>query len=306
MHRLWALRAHTWTHSPLPLMEIVGLDEATIAYDHRLHRYFYLAGIVLLLYDNLLTLDLEVRYIWKGWRLRTSAWFLLIRYSSISLRILALLTFDFGNFDPEVYVTISLFMPGAFDGPPNRCKKLNIVKGLLTIIQELFVGCTLILRVLAMYSFNKRILITLVTAAIVCLGVVAWCTLPHGPSPTLPPTNFSGCIAPFSDSQRIRQAGAWEAMLAGDVLLLGLTLYWAYSNSHNIPTGSLWRILIRDGEFIAVLLALISTNKQSPQARLPTLNRIICLANVANILMFYLGDVSLLILRFVLAPFEYA
>ncbi|KAJ7232311.1 hypothetical protein B0H12DRAFT_192675 [Mycena haematopus] len=232
-------------------MVTVGLDEATIVYDHRVHRYFYLAGIVLLLYDNLLTLDLEVRYIWKGWRTRTSAWFLLIRYSTLLLRILALLTFDFGNFDPEV------------------CKKLNTAKGLVTVIQELFVGCTLILRVLAMYSFNKRVLIVLVTAAILCLGFAAWCTLPDGHSPTLPPTGASGCIAAYSHSQRIRGAGAWEALLAGDVLLLGFTLYWAYTHNRDIPTGSLWHLLIRDGALYFVIISL---------------------ANLANILMFYFGD----------------
>ncbi|KAF7337340.1 hypothetical protein MSAN_02259600 [Mycena sanguinolenta] len=173
-------------HSPLPLMEIVGLDEATIAFDHRIHRYFYLAGIVLLSYDNLLTLDLEVRYVWKRWRSRTSAWFLLIRYSSLFLRILALVTFDFGNFDPET----------------TRKNCLLDVKQHLSCNGQTLKSSTgtLILRVLAMYSFNRRVLITLVTAAIVCLAVAAWCTLPHGSSPTLPPTNLSGCIEPYSGS----------------------------------------------------------------------------------------------------------
>ncbi|KAJ6448274.1 hypothetical protein C8R45DRAFT_1223460 [Mycena sanguinolenta] len=262
-------------------MQTVGLDEATIAYDHRIHRYFYLTGIVLLFYDTLLTLDLEVRYIWKGPRPRASAWFLLIRYSSLCLRIMTLVIFDFGDFDPEV------------------CKKLNTIDGLLTVIQELLVGCTLILRVLAMYSFNKRILITLVTAAIVCGGVAAWCTVPDGSSPTLAPTNVSGCIFPYSYSQlvihiRVQSfsthdftgefAAAWEAMLAGDVLLLGLTLYWAYSNNRDIHAGSLWRVLIGDGKLIGVLLALVSTDKHHTGAL------IIGLGNLANILTFYFGD----------------
>ncbi|KAF7363091.1 hypothetical protein MVEN_00661400 [Mycena venus] len=88
---------------PLSLMDTVTVivEGATIAYDHRINRYFYLAGIALLVYDNLLTLDPEIRYIWKAWRTRTSAWYLFIRYSSLCIRTMALLTFDFGHFDPE-------------------------------------------------------------------------------------------------------------------------------------------------------------------------------------------------------------
>ncbi|KAJ7881320.1 hypothetical protein B0H14DRAFT_3857790 [Mycena olivaceomarginata] len=84
------------------------LDDAAIVYDQRLNRYFQLAGIVLLVYDNLLTLDSEVQYIWKSWRSRASAWYLFIRYSSVCFRTVVLFTFDFGNFDLETYDVICL------------------------------------------------------------------------------------------------------------------------------------------------------------------------------------------------------
>ncbi|KAJ6461476.1 hypothetical protein C8R45DRAFT_1028474 [Mycena sanguinolenta] len=49
-----------------------------------------------------------------------------------------------------------------------------------------------------MYSFNKRILITLSP-----LPSSVWCTVPDGSSPTLAPTNVSGCIFPYSYSQLV-------------------------------------------------------------------------------------------------------
>ncbi|KAJ7217354.1 hypothetical protein C8J57DRAFT_1598685 [Mycena rebaudengoi] len=216
-------------------MDTVPLDDTTIAYDQRITRYLYLAGIVLLLYDNLLTLDLEVQYIWKSWRTRGAAWYLVIRYSSLWFPSMALLVF--GNFTPE----------------------------LLMVVLELFVGCTLILRVLAMYSFDRRVLLTLVTAAIVCVSLAVWCVIPKGPSIVLRSSPYR-CISLASHSGYVREAGAWEVLLAGDILLLGFTLYRAYTHSREIPTGSLWHVLVRDGAII------------------------ICIANLANILMFYFGD----------------
>ncbi|KAJ7230791.1 hypothetical protein C8J57DRAFT_1582858 [Mycena rebaudengoi] len=216
-------------------MDTVPLDDTTIAYDQRITRYLYLAGIVVLLYDNLLTLDLEVQYIWKSWRTRGAAWYLVIRYSSLWFPSMALLVF--GNFTPE----------------------------LLMVVLELFVGCTLILRVLAMYSFDRRVLLTLVTAAIVCVSLAVWCVIPNGPSIVLRSSPYR-CISLASHSGYVREAGAWEVLLAGDILLLGFTLYRAYTHSREIPTGSLWHVLVRDGAII------------------------ICIANLANILMFYFGD----------------
>ncbi|KAF8147061.1 hypothetical protein K438DRAFT_1990030 [Mycena galopus ATCC 62051] len=45
--------------------------------------------------------------------------------------------------------------------------------GLLLALQELFVECTLILRVLAMYSFNRWVIFLLVTAVIISFSVAA-------------------------------------------------------------------------------------------------------------------------------------
>ncbi|KAJ7347273.1 hypothetical protein DFH08DRAFT_960618 [Mycena albidolilacea] len=173
--------------------------------------------------SNLLTLDSEVQYIWKSWRSRASAWYLFIRYSSVCFRTVVLSTFDFGNFDPEEY---------------------RYFWRVLMVVQELFVGCTLSLRVLAMYSFNRRVAFTLVITAILCLSVAAWCVVPTGPSLELRSVT-SGCLSPVTRSDQIR------------------AMYFVLSCLH----------------------------LTSQPALNPLFNSVICLANVANILMFHFGGV---------------
>ncbi|KAJ7208344.1 hypothetical protein GGX14DRAFT_698042 [Mycena pura] len=246
-------------------MAQVTLDDAAIAYGQydpfprllpssitlrrRLNRNFNLAGIIVLVYDHMLTFDSEVKYIWKAKRKRPSLVFLFIRYSALVIRLFALVTFDFGDYDAD-------------EG--DRCKRLNSARSYLTVIQELFVGLTLALRVLAMYAFDKRVLGTLVTTAILCVVASVWCVFTTG-APLIFPRPISGCLTAISHSSQVREAGAWEALLAADVVLLGLTITRAYNRSRDIPTGALWRVLIRDG--------------------------VICLANVANIVTFIYGNV---------------
>ncbi|KAF8146835.1 hypothetical protein K438DRAFT_1868455 [Mycena galopus ATCC 62051] len=232
-------------------MAQVTLDDAAIAYGHRLNRDFNLAGIVVLVYDHILTFDSEVKYIWNAKRTRTSLWFLFIRYSALAIRLFTLVTFDFGDYDADT------------------CNRLNSARSYLTVIQELFVGLTLVLRVLAMYAFDKLVLGTLVTTAILCVVVSVWCVLTTG-APLVFPKPISGCLTAVSHSSQVREAGAWEALLAADVVLLVLTILRAYNHSRDIPTGALWRVLIRDGAIYFV---------------------VICLANVANIVTFIHGNV---------------
>ncbi|KAJ7442019.1 hypothetical protein FB451DRAFT_1298108, partial [Mycena latifolia] len=64
----------------------------------------------------------------------------------------------------------------------------------------------------------------------------------------------------------------WESQLAGDLILLRFTLYSGYTRSRGpiFPPGSLWRVLVRDGTMYF---------------------GIICIANLANTIKYYLDDV---------------
>ncbi|KAJ7753454.1 hypothetical protein B0H16DRAFT_1544202, partial [Mycena metata] len=171
-------------------MSTMDIDNMKIARDVQLSRSLFLSGIVILLYDHLLTIGSEIQYIWVTTHKRSSIWFLLIRYFSFAGNIVMALD-TFGDFGLEV------------------CAKLRVTTGLIIVTQELIIGSR---------------------------------------------TSASGCYVPQS-----------KAELAGDILVIGLTLYRSYTQRRNGVSfaGSLWRIMIRD---------------------VP----IICLVNMANILMFYI------------------
>jgi hypothetical protein len=80
---------------------------------------------------------------------------------------------------------------------------------------------TLILRVLAMYSFSRRVLFTLVTSAMVGVslstvrtrssaicaadGKYKWCIIPDGPTPVLSSAT-TGCLSPISHLQCVQHS----------------------------------------------------------------------------------------------------
>ncbi|KAJ6574449.1 hypothetical protein B0H19DRAFT_1124507 [Mycena capillaripes] len=235
-------------------MSALSLD-STLAYDHAMDRYFYSTGVVLLVYDHLLTFQSEVRYIWSTDHTRALAWYLLVRYFALFANV-AMFALFFGDFSAKMCIT------------------LNTVQNVLLALQELMVGTTLILRVLAMYSFDKRVMFTLASAAIIVICLFIRTAVGSEP-PRVYRTNLPGCYTLSSNARKFWFAGAWEGVLATDLLCLGLTLYRGYACSHDravlLPRGSLWRVLVRDGVMYYA---------------------IVCLANGANILMYYFGDIS--------------
>ncbi|KAJ7832048.1 hypothetical protein B0H14DRAFT_2803752 [Mycena olivaceomarginata] len=242
-------------------MTSLALGAATTLQGLRVYRSLFLAGIVVLVYDQLLTFSAEVLYIWTPVRKKKSSiLYLVVRYSALC-GYMAMSSLVFGNFTPE---------------------KLSLANEILMMSEEVVVGCMLALRVFALYSFNKRVIATVIAAAIAGIVVAAWsivsgvkdmnttyvasvfgCQLSQGPIATYVDTIY--CYA-----------SAWEALLAWDILLVGFTLYRGYKYKKSLGmshAGTLWLVLVRDGKIL----------------------HIICLANLANILMYYLniaGSVS--------------
>ncbi|KAJ7114371.1 hypothetical protein C8R44DRAFT_984389 [Mycena epipterygia] len=240
-------------------MATIQLDAATLEEDLRLGRAFFLAGLTVICCDYLLTLDLEVTHIWGAPWKRSSAWFLLVRYFAL-IGNLALIPYFFGNFDEE------------------SCQRFSAAEDALLIIQESFVEVTLALRVCAIYGFNRRVFGLLGIAGIVTITLSVWSAVPME-------SNFAvsielpSCYVITVKAQAIRMATAWEALLVGDIIVMGLTLWRAYTLNRTIGlgTGSLLGVLVRDG------VAYFG---------------MICLVNIANIILFYTGDVRVFSLSF--------
>ncbi|KAJ7802176.1 hypothetical protein B0H13DRAFT_2389740 [Mycena leptocephala] len=126
----------------------------------------------------------------------------------------------FGDFAFEVSESVS-FLQTVTDSA-QTCNRLNTAHGLI-VVQQLAVGCTLILRVYAMYNCSKKVLCLLLFLSICTVGLGTWSALPSGPAPTFQ-SSITGCLTLASKTQAMRMAAAWEAELACEILVLGLTI----------------------------------------------------------------------------------
>ncbi|KAJ7921408.1 hypothetical protein B0H13DRAFT_2318526 [Mycena leptocephala] len=154
--------------------------------------------------------------------------------------------------------------------PSCSCERLSAIQTAVLLIQQTFVELTLALRVFAMYGFSGRVFASLAAAAVVTITLGAWSTVGFE---TTMDIDLPGCHVATVNAQAIRMAAAWEAQLVCDILILGLTLRRAYTYHLTIGlgSGSVLSVMVRDG---AVYFGLM-----------------ICLVNVANITMLYVGDI---------------
>ncbi|KAJ7473080.1 hypothetical protein B0H11DRAFT_2037235, partial [Mycena galericulata] len=149
------------------------------------------------------------------------------------------------------------------------CKILSTTESYLLVTQEILIGCTLALRVCAMYGFNRRVFVSLGIAAVTTVALGIWSVI--GPEVGLE-TTLPGChvTTPRPELHGLNSvhtgvAVAWEAQLVYDIFILCLTLRRAvtYHRSVGLSSGSLLPLMFRDG-------------------------KLICTVNLANIVMLYI------------------
>ncbi|KAJ7053147.1 hypothetical protein C8F01DRAFT_1167603 [Mycena amicta] len=260
---------------------------STVVADERLNHYLFLFAFTVLLYDHLLTLPSEVRFIWPRPTRASTFWFLLNRY-------LALLT--------NVLVAVFTLAPI----PDADCASLLLAKKMFVIAQQVVVYIILALRVYAMFGLNRRLFFGLIGAGIIALLIGVWLTVTdtdHKPNlgfggpdhgfgnstfPPPPPFNASlplpsfnvidaapnqasgmlppgavkvQCFQPIFHSSAIRIAGAWEGMLVLEAIIFGLTVYralafrWLAGKEHH---SSLITLLVRDGAWYFLAIVMVN------------------------------------------------
>ncbi|KAJ6605489.1 hypothetical protein DFH09DRAFT_1300229 [Mycena vulgaris] len=226
-------------------MSTIDFDSARTIRDVRLSRSLFLSGIVILFYDHLLTLGPEVQHIWRTTHTRSSMWFLCIRYFSFCGNIIMAVD-TFGDLDTEA----SLW--------------------LIIVAQEFIVGCTLFLRVYALYGLSRRILLGLLAAGAVIVSLGAWSVVPVGLAPVIR-AKAPGCYEPQLKAQALRKDG---------FCLGGRTRWRDYSHCVDSASG----LHPRPGKRLLRWGALANN-----YTRRHYLLR--GLVNTANILMFAFGDI---------------
>ncbi|KAJ7080172.1 hypothetical protein B0H15DRAFT_487585 [Mycena belliarum] len=176
------------------VLDSIGIDPATFAWDHQISRSFFVAGLIILIYDHLLTFGSEVKYVWSS-RLRPSTcWFLAVRYIGLASNI-TILVFHFGDLSHEVCVT------------------MQIVWEVFLVSQEVLVECTLGLRVFAMYGLNFWVLVCLLGVGGLAASLAMWAIIEYGQPQVLDAPGLHGCHVAFPRSSALRLAGAWEAQI---------------------------------------------------------------------------------------------
>ncbi|KAJ7241130.1 hypothetical protein C8J57DRAFT_1244951 [Mycena rebaudengoi] len=176
------------------LLDSTDLDYATFTSDYRIYRYVFLAGLVIVIYDHLLTFSKEVKYIWLTKLRPSTCWFLAARYIGL-----------IGN------IIVSVFYFGALSH--ESCIRMLTVWEIFIIGQEVLIETTLSIRVFAMYGRNMWVLVPLL--ALVCisgiLAVVGAVKL-DGPAQNLAAPGLNGCNTPYPRSTAEHLAKAWMVM----------------------------------------------------------------------------------------------
>jgi len=213
-------------------------------------NYLHLLAISFLFYDHLITLGNEVEYLWKRPKTPSSYWFFFNRYFAF-----------FGN--------ISVVILGFTSLQPHSCKNFSLYRQLLLVFNQVLVCILLTLRIYALYACSVRILAYLCGSAVVLAAVACWALFGQKSAPS----QQLGCHIALSSDTAIHLAAAWEALFVYDTILFGLTIAktWNGRHEHGITRISvpIIRLIFRDGSIYFAVMAL---------------------ANLSNILTFYLGS----------------
>ncbi|KAJ7339012.1 hypothetical protein DFH08DRAFT_964065 [Mycena albidolilacea] len=208
------------SHHPLRTVgDSTELDYAAFVFDHRMIRYFYLAEIAFLIYDHLLTLDAEVKFVWLPKLRPGTCWFLVVRYIALGANI-GVAVYYFSDLDHE----------------------------------EALIETTLSLRVFAMYGLNKWVLVSLLSAFSVMGSVGLW-----GVRHVWATRKYSTYREWLDAMQYIplipSVPGTWEALVVCDILVFALTVRRAYIQR----TSSLYQRMATDGSMYFGIIVLANS-----------------------------------------------
>ncbi|KAJ7759629.1 hypothetical protein B0H16DRAFT_1533963 [Mycena metata] len=251
-------------------IDLAGLDYATFVYDHRIYRGVFLSGLVILVYDHILTLGSEIKFVWRKKLYFGTCWFLAVRYISLACS-LTITVFYFGHLSTKVGYSTHYLGLIFMHSTTHSCSKIQRLLEALLMLQQAFVEMTLGLRVLAMYGLNPWVGLPMGILGAVAAGLGLWTMIEYGAPQMLTVPGLPGCHTVIPKSTGLLLAAAWEAQVVLDTLVFGLTMYRAYMDRSTVSmiSGSLIRHMMRDGAMYF---------------------GIIVLANVADVLTIYLGD----------------
>ncbi|KAF7318665.1 hypothetical protein HMN09_00378200 [Mycena chlorophos] len=253
--------------------DLGGLDYAAFVWDHRIYRELFLAALVILVYDHFLVFDDELRLIWRRGRLTPSTgWYLLVRCTSLLCSAVAGV-FYFADMDRETCVYCRSARACVSLTDDIKMREDGASAGMVACLPGVFV--TLFLRVFAMYNRSIWVLAPIQTVATLNLALGLWTIVKYGhPRMLSAPRELgiTGCHTAIPRATGWRLGGTWIAQMFSDTIVFGLTVFRAWKDQTVIKLvpGSLISRMARDG---AIYFGII------------------VLANLANVLTCFLGDI---------------
>ncbi|KAJ7501823.1 hypothetical protein B0H11DRAFT_1991285 [Mycena galericulata] len=180
-----------------------------------IYRTIFLSGLVILVYDHLLTMGSEVELIWYSRKRLSTYWFFVVRYLCLGCSAI-MLVFYFRDLSPE------------------SCSRLERGLEAFVLLQESLVVVSLTIRVVSMYAFNLWVLAAFLTIGGVASALALWTIIELGHPQMLTAPGMTG--------------------LTIDLLVFGLTLRRAIAERSVIQMvqGSLINRMARDGVIIVL------------------------------------------------------
>lgn len=213
----------------------------------RINGYMTLVAIVILYYDYLVTLPIEIQYIWPKPSSKSSIWFFVNRYIPI-----------FGN----IPILLSSFASAT--AREQSCRSYELYHQLLLVLNQTVVVLLMASRTYALYGGSRRIVMVLAVLFVVLIPLTAW-SLVGQDSDFVP--GVSGCSIAISSSTAYHVAIPWEAQFVYDVVIFSLTLFKSYSHrkqlrwheslSRSTSMGFV-QLIFYDGAIYFAVMALVN------------------------------------------------
>ncbi|CAK5272337.1 unnamed protein product [Mycena citricolor] len=247
-------------------------DAQTIIHDVRIHNDLFLAGIVVLYWEHLVTFEDEVKYLWQRTRTASTYAFLLNRYLA-SLGNLVVLVFHF----TPLPSTVQRREPVSSAASPSQSDR-DLWWACL-----LFMACVgshempvlLTLRIYAIYGRGSHLWKYLIVAGLGLLAISVWAVSGSRGTP-LPDDTAGGCHTGVSEKVAVHLVVPWEALFVYDWLIFAAL--FARSIRARREENVRLQIAPRDGEF--PLFSLLIRDGAIYFV-------VMALTNLANILTFY-------------------
>lgn len=207
-------------------------------------RYASIAGIVILLYDNFLTLDVEIAFLWtKPWRHSIKSIYLINKYLSAAVTILTL--YQLVDLRPAVSLEF--------------CRRYLVLGTVAHLVSEMLSKWILTKRLVALYAQRRAVvysLYILYALSYLLTGALTFLSIKYNVDGVVVSPNSGEC---FVQSIPAIFALIFIGPLVYEVYMAILTVYKAYRHAKiikDISSAPLLHVMFRDGITYFLMMAL--------------------------------------------------